>query len=119
MSDYKKNKGGRPRADDARYKGKILSIRLDPMGEAELEKLKRKTGKPAAEVIRELIFRGAIRERMRPVHLEFMAQLKGIARNLNQITKLANGIGIQQVVQKIEPIIAEIGQFLKQVRDDR
>ncbi len=52
----KKDKiGGRPTSDDARYKGKIVSVRLDPMDEARLGKLVRQSGLRASEVLRGLI----------------------------------------------------------------
>jgi len=112
-------KGGRPLVEELRYKEYIVSTRLDAAGHLRLEELKQKSGKPAAEVIRELIMSGRVRERMRRVHLDFMAQLKGVARNLNQLTKLANAVGYKAVEHKLAPIIAEIERFLRQIRDDR
>lgn len=56
---------------------------------------------------------------MRPEHLDHMAQLKGIARNLNQLTRSANAGGIAAVIVSHTAIIAEIEDFLKQVRHDR
>ena len=117
-STYNK-KGGRPMVEDAKYKEYVISTRLDAAGHLRLEELKRRSGKSASEVIRELIMNGGVRERMRRVHLDFMTQLKGIARNLNQLTKLANAVGYKTAEQKLMPIIAEIERFLKQIRDDR
>ena len=105
MSTYNK-KGGRPPVEELRYKEYIVSTRLDAAGHLRLEELKQKSGKSAAEVIRELIINGQVREKMRRVHLEFMGQLKGIARNLNQLTRLANAIGYKAAEQKLTPIIA-------------
>lgn len=56
---------------------------------------------------------------MRREHLDFMAQLKGIARNLNQLARTANGAGFAAVAEKYTAIITEIEDFLKQVRHDR
>ena len=52
---------------------------------------------------------------MRPEHLNYMTQLKGIARNLNQLTRSANAGGFTSHTA----IITEIEDFLKQVRHDR
>lgn len=56
---------------------------------------------------------------MRREHLDFMSQLKGIARNLNQLTKSAHIGGFATVVASHAAIITEIEEFLKQVRHDR
>lgn len=56
---------------------------------------------------------------MRPEHLDYMAQLKGIARNLNQLTRSAHAGGFAAEVAPHAAIITEIENFLKQVRHDR
>lgn len=56
---------------------------------------------------------------MRREHLDFMAQLKGIARNLNQLTRTAHAGGFTTVVGSHAGIITEIEDFLKQLRHDR
>ena len=120
MREYKKSKGGRPRVEDARYREHVVSTRLDAVEHLRLEELKMRSGKSAADVIRELITRGYVREKMRRAHLDLMSQMKGIARNLNQLTRLANAVGFGSViVEKLQPIVGEITQILKRFRDDR
>jgi len=124
MSDNKnrkeKNKGGRPRVADARYREHVVSTRLDAVEFLRLEELKVRSGKSAADVIRELITHGYVRERMRRAHLDLMVQLKGLARNLNQLTRLANAVGFGAAVrQKLQPMVAEITELLNKFRDDR
>ncbi len=120
MREYKKSKGGRPRVEDARYREHVVSTRLDAVEHLRLEELKMRSGKSAADVIRELITRGYVREKMRCAHLDLMAQMKGIARNLNQLTRLANAVGFgSAIVEKLQPIVGEITQILKRFRDDR
>lgn len=48
-----------------------------------------------------------------------MAQLKGIARNLNQLTKQANASGYEKVEIEHRRIVGEIEKILKRIRDDR
>ncbi|MCD8275971.1 MAG: MobC family plasmid mobilization relaxosome protein [Alistipes sp.] len=48
-----------------------------------------------------------------------MAQLKGIARNLNQLIRTAHVGGFAAVVVSHTGIITEIEDFLKQLRHDR
>lgn len=56
---------------------------------------------------------------MRREHLDYMAQLKGIARNLNRLTKLANTGGFAAVVLSHDAIISGIEEFLNDLRHDR
>ena len=56
---------------------------------------------------------------MRPEHLNYKAQLKGIARNLNQLTRSANAGGFAAEVAPHAAIITQIEDFLKQLRHDR
>lgn len=58
MKKKKDKIGGRPASDDARYKGKIVSVRLDPMDEARLGKLVRQSGLKTSEILRGLITDG-------------------------------------------------------------
>jgi hypothetical protein len=120
MSEYIKNKGGRPRVEDARYREHVVSTRLDAVEYLRLEELKVRSGKSAADVIRELITRGYVREKMKCAHLDLMGQFKGVARNLNQLTRLANAVGFGTTIsQNLQPIVGEITGILKQFRDDR
>ena len=48
-----------------------------------------------------------------------MAQLKGIARNLNQLTRLANARGLVAVRVRHAAIVTAIEKLLKQIGDGR
>lgn len=56
---------------------------------------------------------------MQREHLDYMAQLKGIARNLNQLTRSANAGGFAAEAIPHAVIISEIEDFLKRLRHDR
>ena len=58
MKKVKDKKGGRPKSSDAQYKGKMMSVRLDPIDEAQFDKLVRRSGLNASEVLRGLITNG-------------------------------------------------------------
>lgn len=60
-----------------------------------------------------------MKERIRREHLELIAQLKGMARNLNQLTRSANATGLTALKLRHAGLIAEIETLLKQLRDDR
>ena len=113
------NKGGRPELSKGRIRQYIVSTRLDTEHNLRLRALVRESGQRPAEIVRQLIRTGTVRERMRREHLDFMMQLKGIARNLNQLAKQANIKGFSAVAEKYTAIVAEIEAFLKRLRDDR
>lgn len=56
---------------------------------------------------------------MRREYLDCMVQLKGIARNLNRQTKLANTGGFASVVLSHGSLVSEIEDILKRPRHDR
>ena len=76
----------------------------------------RAAGRPRTEVLRQLIAAGRVRERLRREHLDFMSQLKGMARNLNQLTRLAHAKGLTGIISRHAAIVVNIEAFL---RDDR
>ena len=85
----------------------------------KLRALARAAGIPRTEVLRQLILNGSVRERLRSEHLEWLAQLKGLARNLNQLTRLANAKGLAAVRVRHAAIVTAIEKLLKQICDGR
>lgn len=113
------NKGSCPELGKGRIRQYIVSTRLDTEYNLRLRALVRKSGQRPAEIVRQLIRTGMVRERMRREHLIFMAQLKGITCNLNQLTKQANIAGFKAVVVSHMAIMSEIESFLNMLRRDR
>lgn len=114
-----KHTGGRPPLGKARKQEYRITFRLDTEHKLRLQALARAAGRPRTEVLRLLIAAGRVRERLRREHLDFMSQLKGLARNLNQLTRLAHSKGFASVVSRHMTIVAGIEALLKQLRDDR
>ena len=106
--------GGRPKVGIGRIHKYVVSTRLSPE-----RKLRREAGQPPAEVLRQLIDRGTVRARITREQLDFMAQLKGVARNLNQLTRLANAKGLAAVRVRHAAIVTAIEKLLKQICDGR
>ena len=79
----------------------------------------RAAGRPRTEVLRQLIAAGRVRERLRREHLDFMSQLKGMARNLNQLTRLAHAKGLTGIVSRHTAIVVDVEGLLRNLRDDR
>ena len=110
--------GGRPKVSIGRIRKYVVSTRLSPERKLRFSALCREAGQPPAEVLRQLIDRGTVRARITREQLDFMAQLKGIARNLNQLTR-ANAKGLAAVRVRHAAIITAIEKLLKQICDGR
>lgn len=113
------HKGGRPTISEGRRKKYLLSLRLDAEHYFKLKALVRISGHGTAEVLRQLIAAGHVRERLCREHLDFMTQLKGVARNLNQLTRLAHAKGLTGIVSRHAAIVTSIEGLLRNLRDDR
>ena len=96
-----------------------ITLRCNTAGNFKLRALARAAGIPRTEVLRQLILNGSVRERLRSEHLEWLAQLKRLARNLNQLTRLANAKGLAAVRVRHAAIITAIEKLLKQICDGR
>ena len=116
---HSKHTGGRPPLGKARKQEYRITLRLDTEHKLRLQALARAAGWPRTEVLRQLITAGRVRERLRREHLDFMSQLKGLARNLNQLTRLAHAKGFTGIVSQHMAIIVGIESLLKHLRDDR
>ena len=116
---HSKHTGGRPPLSKARKQEYRITLRLDTEHKLRLQALARTAGRPRTEVLRQLIAVGRVRERLRREHLDFMSQLKGMARNLNQLTRLAHAKGLTGIVSRHTAIVTNIEILLKHLRNDR
>lgn len=73
-----------------------ITLRCNTACNFKLRALARAAGIPRTEVLRQLILNGSVRERLRSEHLEWLAQLKGLARNLNQADPAGPRPGIRR-----------------------
>ena len=116
---HSKHTGGRPPLGKARKQEYRITLRLDTEHKLRLQALARAAGRPRTEVLRQLIVAGRVRERLRREHLDFMSQLKGMGRNLNQLTRLAHAKGLASIISRHTAIVASIEVLLRVLRDDR
>lgn len=116
---HSKHTGGRPPLGKARKQKYRITFRLDTEHKLCLQALARAAGRPRTEVLRQLIAAGRVSKRLRREHLNFMSQLKGLARNLNQLTRLAHAKGFTGIVSKHATIVASIEALLRNLRNDR
>ena len=82
-----------------------------------MKQAQNKGGRP--ELSKGRVRRYIVSTRLDTEHLDFVTQLKGIARNLNQLTRLAHAKGFSSVASRHAAIMACLEALLKQIRDDR
>ena len=111
--------GGRPKVGIGRICKYVVSTRLSPERKLRFSALCREARQPPAEVLRQLIDRGTVRARITREQLDFMAQLKGVARNLNQLTRLAHVQGFAAVAARHATLQAELVRMIEALRRDR
>ena len=112
-------KGGRPSLGRARKQEYRITLRCNTACNFKLRALARAAGIPRTEVLRQLILYGSVRERLRSEHLEWLTQLKGLARNLNQLTRLAHAQGFAAVAERHATLQAELVRIIEALRRDR
>ena len=96
-----------------------ITLRCNTACNFKLRALARAAGIPRTEVLRQLILNGSVREQLRSEHLEWLAQLKGLARNLNQLTRLAHAQGFAAVAARHATLQAELVRIIEALRRDR
>ena len=93
-----------------------ITLRCNTACNFKLRALARAAGIPRTEVLRQLILNGSVRERLRSEHLEW---LKRLARNLNQLTRLAHVQGFAAVAARHATLQAELVRMIEALRRDR
>ena len=108
--------GGRPKVSIGRIRKYVVSTRLSPERKLRFSALCREAGQPPAEVLRQLIDRGTVRARITREQLDFMAQLKGIARNLNQLTRLSHQAGFHRTQKTVTELLQKLKEIIVRYR---
>lgn len=106
-------KGGRPPLGRARKQEYRITLRCNTACNFKLRALARAAGTTRTEVLRQLILNGSVRERMRSEPLEWLA------RNLNQLTRLAHAQGFAAVAARHATLQAELMRMIEALRRDR
>lgn len=98
MSERKKNRGGRPRLPAEIRRGKIIRVRFTP---SEFDRIRDEADEVHLSISDLLRLRAldAHAPRIVPqINLAAYEQLRGAAHNLNQLARLANAGGFEQVI---------------------
>lgn len=111
-------KTGRPPKAKSEKRTYRLNVKLNT-GEFYLLKGKaRSAGMNLSDFVRETIGRAEIRERVTPQLNSQIRQLTGMANNLNQVARKANGAGYQNARSEYLHLAAGIDKLLNQITDD-
>ena len=100
-------------------KKNTITLRLSDNQLGWLRALCRRSRQSQSEVIRSLLDKGSVRERISKDHIAIIRQLIGESTNLNQLAKQANTYGFLVIAAECQDIAMRIYQIIKQLKDDR
>ena len=100
-------------------KKNTVTIRLTDEQFGWLRALSRRSKRSQSEVVRSLIERGTVRERITRENLDIIRKLIGESTNLNQLASRANAYGFYRVADEFQTAVQQISQLIKQLKDDR
>ena len=83
----------------------FVGFRLNKEEYVRLGALVRRSGKKKSEVVRELLVKGYVKERINKDHIQLLRQLTGESTNLNQLARKANTFGFHEVASKCEELV--------------
>ncbi len=114
--NMKQNKRGRkPKAEWQLLRNQI-KLNLDDGNYAVIRDKVRESGLSMNQFCTRAIMGTQVRRALTDEEYSMVRDLQGIANNLNQLTKLAHGIGFKKVVAKIEPLLDETLRLLSKFR---
>ena len=105
MNEPKKKKPGRPPKEPWQGLKNPISLHLDDGDYAELMSKVEESGLSRNQFCIRAIKGAPIRPAHTEEDMEIIRNLRGIANNLNQLTKLANGIGFKKSAAKIDRLM--------------
>lgn len=96
-----------------------ITLRLSHDQHTWLGALCRRSKQTQSKVIRSLIEKGSVRERITKEHIHIIRQLIGESTNLNQLARQTNTYGYSAVAKRCEIMAQHIDQLIRRLKDDR
>lgn len=96
----------------------FIGVRITRDQKLRLGALARRSRKSISAVIRELIEKGEVIERVNQDHIQMIRQLTGEAVNLNQLARKANTFGFHEVAKRNEALAGKFEQIIKGIHND-
>ena len=113
-SEY--NKGGRPTKGAAEKKKYRITVKLTTEDYYTLKGKAKNAGISMSEIVRKVLDKGNVIERLTVEQADFIRKLCGMANNLNQLAHHANAEGFHTVAPFHKTIIGKIDEFLNLIR---
>jgi len=104
-------KRGRPAKEKAKLNYSI-NLKLTEKDFLSVKEKAENLGMKATQYAREMTLKGSIKSRYTIEELDRMRKISGMANNLNQLARLANGSGYPKVAMEMIKFIDEIKKML-------
>lgn len=110
-----KNIGGRPTKTETQKRKYPLNLKLTTIEHFSLKARAKEAGITRSECVRQAITKGVIQQRITPEVLDLVRKLCGMANNLNQIARKANGAGYQDARSEYLTLADRIDNLLNEL----
>jgi hypothetical protein len=111
------NKNGRPKKDEADRKKYKLTVKMETKEYFSFRAKVRSAGLTQSEYIRRCIVKSEVKQRLTSEHLGYIRQLAGMANNINQIARKANGAGYAEVHPEWVQSIKSLDNLIKRIEE--
>ncbi len=99
-------------------KNHFIGLRLSDYEYGRLGALARRSGKNRCEILRELLEKGEVRERINKEHVTLIRQLVGESTNLNQLARKANTFGYAEVADDLCDQAKYINSIIREIKQN-
>ena len=96
----------------------FVGFRLNKEEYVRLGALVRKSGKKKSVVLRELLMKGDVKERINKDHIQLIRQLAGESTNLNQLARKETTFGFHDIARKGEELVENFRKIIKRIKYD-
>ncbi len=111
----KSKRGRKPKAEWQRLRNEI-KLHLDDGNYAVVKDMAREAGLSLNRFITRAVMGTPIRKALTDEEYAMVRSLQGIANNLNQLTRCANGMGFDTVVKKVDSMLTTTLGLLSKFR---
>lgn len=111
----KSKRGRKPKAEWQRLRNEI-KLHLDDGNYAVVKDMAREAGLSLNRFITRAVMGATIRKALTDEEYAMVRTLQGIANNLNQLTRCANGMGFDSVATKVDSLLTTTLSLLSKFR---